>query len=237
MVKRSSIIILTCCFAALLLGLILASPLLITNLPLAKKESLVVDVVYVYFGAPYSNQNISGLWRDYNVQQEIVEIEGTNVGLDLNIVPYFVVINITNISNQPIHVTNFEAFVGSSVSIGTRISGVLNPILSEYRKVEYLPGWDNLWNPNVSRLIFFSGIEGIHDLAYSLLREENVEINVLVEGKPFGEENVLHFGEDYKQISLYSYDQDFLYNKLLEENQTLIFYNGLDVSVGTRLPN
>jgi hypothetical protein len=236
-VKRSSIIIVAGCLTALVLGLALAYPFLAMNMPVTKKESLIVDVVYAYFGTPSLDQNISGLWRNYSIPQEIVDIGGTHFGLDVNVVPYFIVLNVTNNSSAPVYVTNFDITVGPSISVGPNgIISVPYLIIGDYRHVDYLPGWQNIWGANASRLIYLSGIEGVHDIAYKSLDRGNVEIFALVEGTAIGEENVRPFGEDYKQIQLQTLDRARLYNRLVGENQTLIFYNEMDVSVGTRLP-
>jgi hypothetical protein len=236
-VKRSSIIIVAGCLTALVLGLTLAYSFLVINMPVTKKESLSVDVVYAYFGTPYLDANISGLWRNYNIPQEIVDAGGNRWRLDVNVVSYFIVLNITNYSNQAAYITNFDTIAGPSISVGPNgIISAPNPILSDYRHVDYYPGWDNIWSANASRLIYLSGIVGVHDLVYSALNSTGIWIYEQVKGRSYGEENVYPFGVDYKQIPLQSFGQAHLYNNLVGENQTLIFYSELDVSVGTRLP-
>ena len=207
------------------------------NLPVTRKESLIVDVVYAYFGTPSSDENISGLWRNYSIPQEIVDVGGAHFALDVNVVPYFIVLNVTNNSSAPVYVTNFDISVGPSIDVGP--NGVISVpylIISDFRHVDYLPGWDNIWGANASRLIYLSGIEGVHDIAYKSLDRGTLEVFATVEGHVIVEENVLAFGEDYKQIQLQTLDHARLYNTLVGENQTLIFYNEMDVSVGTRLP-
>jgi hypothetical protein len=221
------------CLTALVLGLALAYPLLVFNMPV-KKEDLGVDVVYAYFGSPYLDENISGLWRNYSIPQEIVDVGGNRWGLDVNAVSYFIVLNTTNYSNKPAYITNFEAFAGPSISADSNGVSATNPLLTDYRHVDYYPGWDNIWSANASRLIYLSGIVGVHDLAYSALNSTSIWIYAQVQGHSY-EENVQLFGVDYKRIPLQTFGQSHLYNNLIGENQTLIFYSGLDVSVGTRL--
>jgi len=236
-VKRSSIIIVAGCLAALVLGLALAYPLLVMNMPVSKKADLGVDVVYAYFGSPYLDANISGLWRNYSIPHEVVNVGGTPYELDVNVISYFIVLNITNHSNQPAYITNFDTIVGPSISVDS--NGVIradNSILTDSRQISYYPGWDNIWSANDSRLIYLSGVIGVHDIVYSSLTDTSIWIHAQVEGQSYGEENVHPFGVDYKQISLQTFDQAHLYNNLISENQTLIFYNGMDVSIGTRLP-
>ncbi len=235
--KRSSIIIVAGCLSALVLGLALAYPLLVMNMPVTKEADLGVDVVYAYFGSPYLDPNISGLWRNYSIPQEVVNIGGTRYGLDVNVVSYFIVLNITNNSNQPVYINNFDTIVGPSISADP--DGVIsapNSILTDSKHVDYYPGWNNIWSANASRLIYLSGIIGVHDLVYSTLNSTGIWIHAQVEGQSYGEENVQPFGVDYKRIPLQTFGQAHLYNNLIGENQILIFYNELDVSVGTRLP-
>jgi len=225
------------CLTALVLGLALAYPLLVMNMPATKKADLSVDVVYAYFGSPYLDENISGLWRNYSIPQEVVNVGGTPYGLDVNVISYFLVLNVTNNSNQPVYINNFDTIVGPSISADP--DGILsapNPILTDSRHVDYYPGWNNIWSENASRLIYLSGIVGVHDLAYSSLNSTSIWIHAQVDGHSYGEENVYPFGVDYKQIPLQTFGQAHLYNNLVGENQTLIFYNELDVSIGTRLP-
>jgi len=235
-VKRSSIIIVVGCLTALVLGLALAYPLLVMNMPATKEEVLGVDVVYAYFGSPYLDVNVSGLWRNYSIPQEIVNVGGIPMGLDVNVISYFIVLNITNNSNQPVYINNFDTIVGPSISAD--LDGIIsapNSIMTDYRDVDYYPGWGNIWSENTSRMIYLSGIVGVHDFVYGDLNG-SLWIHAKVGGWSYGEEKVHAFGVDYKEITLQTFGEAYLYNNLIGEQQTLIFYNGLDVSVGTRLP-
>jgi hypothetical protein len=224
------------CLTALVLGLVLAYPLLVMNMPVTKRADLGVDVVYAYFGSPYVDANVSGLWRNYSMPQEIVDVGGNRWGLDVNVVSYFIVLNVTNNSNQPVYITNFDTTIGPSIFVDPNgIISAPNAILTDYRHVDYYPGWDNVWSANTSRLIYLSGVVGVHDKVYGSLNKA-VEIIAQVGGHYYEEENVYPYGEDYKQLPLQTFGEAHLYNNLIGENQTLIFYNGLDVSVGTRLP-
>jgi hypothetical protein len=235
-VKRSSIIIVACCLTALVLGLVLAYPLLVMNMPVTKRADLGVDVVYAYFGSPSLDANVSGLWRNYGMPQEIVDVGGNRWGLDVNVVSYFIVLNVTNNSNQPVYITNFDTTIGPSIFVDPNgIISAPNAILTDYRHVDYYPGWDNIWSANTSRLIYLSGVVGVHDNVYGSLNNA-VEIIAQVGGHYYEEEHVYPYGKDYKQLPLQTFGEAHLYNNLIGENQTLVFYNGLDVSVGTRLP-
>ncbi|MCW4010522.1 MAG: hypothetical protein NWF05_07880 [Candidatus Bathyarchaeota archaeon] len=235
--KHSSIIIVAGCLAALVLGLALAYPLLVMNLPVGKSSNLDVDVVYAYFGTPYVDANVSGLWRNYSIPTEAVNVGGTPFEFDMNVVAYFLVLNITNLSKEPVYITNFDTIIGPSISAGP--NGPIqanNPIVTDSRNVDYYPLWNNIWSANASRLIFLSGMIGVHDVVYDVLNG-TVWVHAKVEGHSYEDNNVQASGVDYKQISLQTFGDAHLYNNLIGEKQTLIFYNGLDVYVGTRLPS
>ncbi len=61
----------------------------------------------------------------------------------------------------------------------------------------------------------------------------NIWIHVEVNGATYGDAPII--GVCYKQLPLETFGQDHLYNDLLGENQTLIFLNEFDVSVGRLL--
>lgn len=233
--NRSLIIVVAGCLTALVLGLALAYPLLVMNMPVTQRSDLGVDVVYAYFGSPTLDANISGLWRNNSIPEELVNIGGTPYGLDVNVISYFLVFNITNNSNQPVYINSFDTIVGPSISADPDgIISAPNSLLTDYRDVDYYPGWSNIWSANTSRLIYLSGIVGVHDFVYDDLND-SLWVHAKVGGQPYGEENVHVFGVDYKQIPLQTFEENRLYNNLIGENQTLIFYNGLDVSIGTRV--
>ena len=207
------------------------------NIPASKKADLGVNVVYAYFESRQSDPNISGLWRNYSNPTEIVNVGGTPYKLDVNVVSYFIVLNITNNANQPAYITNFDTIVGPSISVDS--NGAIraeNSLLTDSRHILYYPGWDNIWSANASRLIYLSGIIGVHDFVYESLNNTSIWIHEQVEGQSYGDRNVLPFGIDYKLLPLQSFGEGHLYNNLIGENQTLIFYNGLDVSIGMRVP-
>jgi len=218
---------------ALILGIILAYPLLVMNLPAERKEIIGVDVVYAYLGTPYLNANISGLWRDYSMPK-VVNVGGTRYGLDVNVVSYFIVLNVTNRSNQLEYITNIGIIAGPSIKREPN-GGISasNPIVTDSRNVELYPGFGNLWSANTSRLIYISGIVGVHDLVYNSLNG-SIWIHAQVDGRSY-EGNIALYGVDYKQIPLQTFGNARLYNNLVGEDQTLIFYNGLDVSVGSEI--
>jgi len=84
---------------ALMLGIAATSPILVPNLALTTKIKLDVDVVYAYFGVQEFNSQITGLWRN---SSNIYEY-------DLHFVSYFIVLNITDLSDKPAIIEEFEA--------------------------------------------------------------------------------------------------------------------------------
>jgi hypothetical protein len=235
-VKRSSIILVAGCLTALVLGLALAYPLLISDLPVTKKVDLDVDVVYAYFGSLNFNANITGLWRNYSLPQEAVNINGVPYGYDVNVISYLIVLNVTNPSGQEAGITNFDLIVGPQISTapGEGLQAG-NAIVIDSRYIMYYLGWSGIWSANTSRLIFLSGIVGAHDLSYGALNKGSIYVYAHVNGQAWTGEKAQFVGAYLKQVPLQTFGDQYLYNNLLNENQTLIFYNELDVSVGTRV--
>jgi hypothetical protein len=224
----------------LALGLALAFPLITINKYVASKPDLSVNVVYAYFGAQNYNPSITGLYRNYSNPQHFVT-ENTNGMMtgntvyDVDAVSYFMVLNITNLSNQNAYVNAIDTLVGPSVSASSNgsqtVLGASNPLISDSRVVSAYAGWGNIWGPNVSRLIYLSGIIGSLNISYSLI-QNHIWAYVQINGDIYSNGNVPINGVDYEQLPLQSFGQDHLYNNLVGENQTLIFLNEFDVSVG-----
>ena len=83
--------------------------------------------------------NVSGLWRNYNIPIEIVNVWGKPFPLDVKAVAYFRVLNITNLQTST-YITNTNTIVGPHIS--TEPNGDIqadNPILTDSRHVEYYP--------------------------------------------------------------------------------------------------
>ncbi len=234
--KRSPIIIVAGCLIALVLGSALAYPLLVSELPVTRKVDLGVDVVYAHFGRPNLDANISGLWRNNSLSNEVVDVNGERLGFDVNVVSYLIVLNITNHSYDEAYITSFELIVGPQISVGEGESVEAgNAIVNDYRSVQYYPGWGNIWGANTSRLIFLSGVIGVHDISYSSLNN-SIYTFARVDGQAWSGEKAQYAGYDLKQVKLQTFEDAYLYNNMLNEDQMLVFYNGLDVSIGTRQP-
>ena len=217
----------------------LAYPLLITNTPVTLKDGLGVQVVYSYFGTPRFDPHIIGLYQNYSNPQHFVanNNEGGIIGnsvYDSNVVSYFIVLNITNVSNQLARIYDIEILMGSSISASSGGVEAPNPILRDSRVVSAYPGWDNIWTEESSRLIYLSGIIGTPNATYSSLKN-NIWTYLQIHGSSYENENVAINGVDYEQIPFQTFGQDHLYNNLVGDNQTLIFLNEFDVSVGRPL--
>ena len=240
--QRNSIIIVAGCLTALVLGLILAYPLLETNTFVPAKADLGVDVVYAYFGTLNVDSNITGLYRNntqlFATNGNEGQITGNTV-YTTNVMSYFMVLNITNLSNDDARVNEMDTLAGPSISVsdtggplGSGFVEAQNPILTDSKLVSAYAGWDNVWGENQSRLIYLSGIMGVLNSSYTSINR-NIWIHVEVNGATYGNTPII--GICYKQLPLETFGQDHLYNNLLGENQTLIFLNEFDVSVGRLL--
>jgi hypothetical protein len=232
------------CLIALALGLALAYPLLIVNKPVTTKADLAVNVVYAYFGASNFNPNITGLYINYTNLQQHYATENTNGMIsgnavyDTDIVSYFIVLNVTNLSSKETYINSIETLVGPSVSASTNgtgfVVGATNPLLSDTKVVSGYAGWNNIWEPNISRLIYLSGIIGSLNTSYSLI-QNHIWAYVQINGHIYDSANTPVNGVYYEQLPLQTFGQEHLYNNLVGENQTLIFLNEFDVSVGRLL--
>lgn len=214
---------------ALILGLALAYPLLISQMPPIAYEELGIDVVYAYFGEPSFDPNIIGLWRNYTNRDPVL-INGARWGFDVHVTAYFLVLNITNYSAEPVYIRSIEAMVGPQIEVMNQGSiSAQNLILHAHRNTEYVYGWNELWSANASRLIYLSGIIGVHDLAYN-----SFESTICLYGKVEGKWDNYFRGENFKQVQFENLNGAYLYNTILREDQMFVFYQDLDVAIGTR---
>jgi hypothetical protein len=109
-----------------------------------------------------------------------------------------------------------------------------NAILIDHRETKMVLGWNQLWSAGESRLIYLSGVAGAHDLTYSTLQNGSITIYASTTGSMYSDQKAVFTGYDLKQVQLQTFGTTFLYNNLIGENQTLIFYSPLDVSIGLR---
>jgi len=234
---------------ALMLGLAVASPILVSNLALTTKVQIEVDVVYAYFGVQDFSSSITGLWRNHSDPWEHT----------LLIVSYFIVLNVTNPSDDLALIGEFEVsaapeilvhngtdLIGSeklaqmiTVSpIDTEGFGVTkeNPILTDLRDLSrFYPGWSQYWPPNTSRLIGLTGMVEVSNIAaYDALRSGTIYLYGEAKGKPY-EGGSSSTGFSLKHVQLQIIGKEYMYNAVLSENQILrMESNGIDVFIETR---
>jgi hypothetical protein len=224
--------------AALLLGLAVAYPLLVSDLPSLSKADFGVDVAYAYIEPLESDSNLTGLYWNNSV----VEIQYSGglpsaaLKADGLVVSYLVVLNITNYSDDSARIKNFAIVVGPQISAGS--DGTVfadNPVLTDSRYLTYYPCWDEIWSPHTSRLIGLSGVAGVHEIPYASLNSSAVYLYGSAEGQvAYPNRGQSTSSYSLKHVQLQTVGNGYLYNTLINENQILLFYQGLDVSIGTR---
>jgi hypothetical protein len=235
---------------ALVLGLTVSLPMLFANLALVKKVKIGVDVVYAYFGVQELNKNVTGLWRNLTSPWE------------LHLISYFIVLNVTNHSNDLALMQTFEAFAAPEITVqngteteiivqnGTERIGSQNmtesanatgdfafsikdPIVTGFLDGSRTPFFDQYWSANGSRLIGLSGIVQVSDPAYTALTKGIMYLLGKVEGRAYG--GAYSMGFSLKHVQLQMIGREFLYNSAVSENQILqIDSNGIDVHIGMR---
>jgi len=219
--NRSLLIIVAGSLAALVLGVAVAYPLLVSDFPSLSKVDLSVDVAYAYVEPIESTSNFTGLRWNSRVN-----------GL---VFSYMAVLNVTNLSNESARIRSFEIVVGPEISVGD--SGDVaarNPIVADSRHYVSLTLENEVWDPQTSRLIHLSGVIGAPNFAYPSLNG-----TVYLYGSAEGEVaygNPGGYGKAYslKQAQFQRVENSYLYNTLTNENQILLFYNHLEVFVATR---
>jgi len=234
---------------ALLLGLAVASPMLVSNLALTTKVQIQVDVVYAYFGVQDFSSSIAGLWRNHSDPWEH----------SLLMVSYFIVLNVTNRSDNLALIGEFEVSAASEILVhnGTDLIGSEklaqmitvspisgrgfgvtkeNPILTELRDLSrFYPGWSQYWSPKASRLIGLTGIVEVSNVAaYEALRSGTIYLYGEATGKPYEGESA-STGFSLKHVQLQIIGKEYVYNAVISENQILrMESNGIDVFIETR---
>lgn len=234
---------------ALLLGIAVAYPFLATDLSLAPKTNLSVDVVYAYFGVQQFPSNVAGMWRNYS----------DTIERSYHIVSYLVVLNITNHSNQAARINDFTIYVAPQITVGNGSSvertdmlgqqrnatsdtgtsvSIVNPIVADIRHFDYSESWNEVWQPNSSRLIGLSGITEVQDNAYPSLQSGDVYLYGRAEGEAAYARSGRSEAYSIKRVQLEIVGDSSLYsafyNSVLRNDQYLGIINGLDVYIHTR---
>lgn len=164
-------------------------------------------------------------------------------------ISYIFILNVTNLSNQPVIVNSFEASAAESIRFGNVTDGYINAtesnniVWDNTTQVRYLGkgglGWGSTngivsrsetfpegnayyWPQNASKLVALTGIVEISDLALHVLRTGKIFVFAHVGGKDY--EGRLSISGAYviKGIEIEIIKgQEFVYNKLLKANQSL----------------
>jgi len=233
---------------ALLMGVGVASPLLILNLgtispiPTGIKPEIQVDVVYAYFDILSTNQNITGLWRNYSTPAE-----------DPPIVEYLFVLNLTNYSNYTVEIpvlgvkaqTGFDLYYyPDPIPENQSILPTILPnysILSEYRYFDdsfNLVTFDNTMKPKQSRLIGLSGIQTVRSIkAFEAMKTGKIvliaQTGAMINGSSRNSSGIV---DNVKQVQFEIFENEYLYNILVLENQRMKISNAneMDVTIESR---
>jgi hypothetical protein len=234
--KCKSAIMASGCFLALIIGLALAYPLLAADITAPKKVQGNVEVVYAYIGDLAADANVSGLWRNFSEPAGVVAVNGVRFSYDVHPLSYFIVLKITNPTASTVSLNILDLMVGPQISRDNETGSIAanNAVFIDHRETKMVLGWNQLWSPGESRLIYLSGVVGAHDLTYSALQNGSITIYVSTSGSMFSDQNAVFTGYDLKQVQLQTFGTNYLYNNLIGANQTLIFYSPLDVSIGLR---
>jgi hypothetical protein len=219
---------------ALLLGLAIAYPLFTSNVETAPKYPngrayLGLDVVYAYFSTQPVSQNITGLWHNSNEPASKYYTVGS----------FFLVLNITNHSNVTFVVSKLSVSGAQQMSITNtpnfEFSQTISGFLFEYHQTYSQkadpgpgPGDDETWQPYESRLIGLSGINEIDNRA--LLQTGTFYLGGSVEGTVV--DGLPSIGGGAKLVHMENFGSEYLYNDLVQGNETLRVYpTSLDVQV------
>jgi hypothetical protein len=228
---------------AALLGLAVSSPILLANIGLTTKVPIRVEVAYAYFALQEFDTQVVGLTRNAS--------EGWMIS-------YFIVLNITNLSDRLVVMEDFEVAAAPEIVVqnGTQeigseslaqrsqassnppdsemfSMGMENGIVYDVREVRWYPGWSQYWGPKSSRLIGLTGMIEISSMAYTALTQGTIYLYGKVDGRPY-EKGVYSRGFDLKYVQLQRIDNEFFYNALVSQDQIIRATNGLDVYIQTR---
>jgi hypothetical protein len=212
-----------CGILALLLGLAFSIPLLLSNLKPSTRIELIIDVKYAYFGDQVYSQNMSGLWRNTSNPQDYEQ----------HLISYIIVLNVTNHSDKLAYVDELEAAAGPEIIAENGTLQMHNAVVYDVRTIKFFPGWDQLWQPNESRLVALTGTVSAYKIVYQSLMTGNLHLYGRVQAMAYGSRTYSD-GFGLKQVQLQEYGGEFLYNALISENQLLQIESGFDVSIQPR---
>jgi len=215
---------------ALIVGVVIGMPILVQNLVLGEPPKVYAEVVYAYFGLQPFGENVSGLYGRQTIS-------------------YIFILNVTNLSNQPVIANSFEVSAAESMRFFNATDGYVNAtepndiVWSNTTQVRYIGkggiGWGSrngvvsrsenflegnayYWSSNASKLVALTGVVEISDLALHALRVGKIFVFSHVGGKVY--EGRLSISGAYviKGIELEIIEsREFVYNVLLGANQWL----------------
>lgn len=203
---------------ALLMGVCLASPLIILNIGTVPPEltgprpEIGVDVAYVYIDILSENQNITGLWRDYNNSRQT-----------LPVVAVLFVLNITNYSDVQAEIDFVSAMASKSAfdmesftqngTITANYPIVRDSLMFHDHAADFF--FDNILEANQSRLIALSGIQIVQSTtAFEALKTGEIVLQGQSSAKLSGASAATSSGiiNDIKQVQLEISGSTFVYN-------------------------
>jgi hypothetical protein len=217
---------------ALMLGLIIAQPLFNSNInKIPSPDSnehvcLDVDVVYAYFSTQPVSENIPGILQSNHSYYTTGSL--------------FVVLNVTNHSNIALVMSTFHVFAAQEISIDNGSNGsygrharlpLCNFQQSYFPENFLLYTVDDMtWQPYESRLVALSGFTQFHNC--NVLQNGTFYIGGEVKaGIPYGYSSY-YSGVGAKLISVKAFGNEYFYNELVAENETLqLSPSGLTVEI------
>jgi hypothetical protein len=163
----------------------------------------------------------------------------------MRIISFFIVLNITNLSNIPATLKDFLVIVGPSVSVTntTYSFGNSSGVDSEDQFIAFSMGdssnWYPVWMSNQSRLIAVTGSVGMRgaDVTARKILENGLKDPIYLYGCVSGVPWVRGlYSSAYclKHVELQAVGTGFLYNSILSDNQRWsLDADGIDVYIAT----
>ena len=229
-----TVIIIVGSIIVLLVGIAVVYPMLFFDSNSFSKTDLMVDILYAYISPLNSHSNETGLWWNNSV----VDMGSASDGIraDGTVVSYLFVLNVTNNFNKLVQMKGFEVKLGPQITVNADGSIFANnPLVSDSRHFSFITAeTDDIWSPQSSKLIGLSGVIGVHEAPFSSLNSTTF-IYSYVEGQiALSGNGQMNSNYSLKQVQFQTVGDAYLYNNLLNENQILLFYQGLEVNVATR---
>lgn len=195
-----------------------------------------VDVSYVFIGQMENKENVTGLNYSYSKTDS-----------NSMLVSYIIILKIANNAPDAARVTNFRAYLAPQITVhdafftqpnGSPVPGpmgqpaveVQNALITEARDGQVTGGWSNTWWSYTVRLVAITGITTLNNFDQQYLQNRTLDVYAGVNAEPAYTKGKSDNAYDYKRITFTYVDGNYLYNALLEENQTLVI-DGLDAKI------